>query len=59
MQYFTFHAELLPHTEQIVFHKAGVYGQVRRIIVDIKNLEKIDAEILKSKLSISDFRKYQ
>ncbi len=22
MNYFTFHAELLPHTEQVVFHKA-------------------------------------
>jgi len=42
MHYFTFHAELLPHTEQVVFHKVGLYGKVRRIYVDIKNLEKID-----------------
>jgi hypothetical protein len=42
-QYFTYHAELLPHTEQVVFHKAGYYGKVKRIYVDIRNLEKIDA----------------
>jgi len=50
VNYFTFHAELLPHTEQVVFHKADLYGGVRRIIVDIKNLEKIDADIVPSKL---------
>ena len=43
VQYFTYHAELLPHTEQVVFHKAGFFGQVGRHFVDIKNLEKIDA----------------
>ena len=25
---FTFHAELLPHTEQVVFHKGGYFGTV-------------------------------
>lgn len=50
MQYFTFHAELLPHTEQVVFHKADVFGNVRRIIVDIKNLEKIEADSVPSKM---------
>lgn len=50
MTYFTFHAELLPHTEQIVFHKAGLGGKVRRIIVDIKNLEKIDADLVPSNI---------
>ncbi len=50
VNYFTFHAELLPHTEQVVFHKADFYGNVRRIIVDIKNLEKIDAEIVPNKM---------
>jgi hypothetical protein len=44
MQHFTYHAELLPHTEQVVFHKAGLFGSIRRIIVDIKNLEKIEAD---------------
>lgn len=47
--FFTFHAELLPHTEQVVFHKATYFGKVRRIYVDIKNLEKIEAELVPSK----------
>lgn len=46
--FFTFHAELLPHTEQVVFHKSTLFGKVRRVFVDIKNLEKIDAEIIPS-----------
>lgn len=50
VSFFTFHAELLPHTEQVVFHKADFYGGIRRIIVDIKNLEKIDADIVPSKI---------
>jgi hypothetical protein len=49
VNYFTFHAELLPHTEQVVFHKAGLFGNVRRVYVNIKNLEKIDADIVPSK----------
>lgn len=44
LKYFTFHAELLPHTEQVVFHKANMGGSVRRVFVDIKNLEKIEAD---------------
>lgn len=50
LNYFTFHAELLPHTEQIVFHKGDFFGNVKRVIVDIKNLEKIDADIVPSKI---------
>lgn len=50
MNYFVFHAELLPHTEQVVFHKGDLFGNVRRIIVDIKNLEKIDAETIPNKM---------
>merc|ERR1719181_2221635 len=46
VKYFTFHAELLPHTEQVVFHKAALFGGVNTHTVDIKNLEKIDAELL-------------
>jgi len=38
IQYFTYHAELLPHTEQVVFHKAGFFGQINRHYVDVKNL---------------------
>lgn len=44
IKYFTFHAELLPQTEQVVFHKVNVFGAVERIYVDIKNLEKIEAD---------------
>jgi hypothetical protein len=50
VNYFVFHAELLPHTEQVVFHKGDLFGNVRRIIVDIKNLEKIDAETVPNKM---------
>lgn len=46
VSYFTFHAELHPHTEQVVFHKAGFFGKVIRYNVDIKNLEKIDSAII-------------
>jgi hypothetical protein len=48
--YFTFHAELLPHTEQVAFHKVDHFGNVRRVLVDIKNLEKIEADIVPSKM---------
>jgi glycyl-tRNA synthetase beta subunit len=51
LQNFTYHAELLPHTEQIVFHKASFFGTVRRIYVDIKNLEKVEASTVASKYS--------
>ena len=43
MRFFTWHAELLPHTEQVVFHKTTVFGQVERYYVDIRNLEHIDS----------------
>lgn len=46
LAHFTFHAELLPHTEQVVFHKAGNFGELYRVVVDINNLEKIDADAL-------------
>lgn len=46
--HFTLHAELLPHTEQVVFHKSGLFGTARRIFVDIKNLEKVEAEAVPS-----------
>ena len=44
VKHFTYHAELLPHTEQVVFHKVTMFGEMVRIYVDIKNLEKIVAE---------------
>ena len=43
MKYFTWHAELLPHSEQVVFHKTTLFGAVDRHFVDIRNLEKIDS----------------
>lgn len=55
VNYFAFHAELLPHTEQVVFHKVGLFGNVRRIHVDVKNLEKIDASLVPSKLFDSSY----
>jgi hypothetical protein len=33
-----------------VFHKGDLFGKVKRVIVDIKNLEKIDADLVPSKL---------
>lgn len=50
LYYYTFHAELLPHSEQVVFHKASFFGKVRRIIVDVKNLEKIEPEAVHGKI---------
>lgn len=44
MKYFTLHAELLPHTEQVVFTKANLFGRTDRYYVDIANLEKIYAD---------------
>lgn len=43
-RHFCWHAELLPHTEQVVFHKTAMFGGVVRHIVDIRNLEKIGSE---------------
>jgi hypothetical protein len=49
-RYFTWHAELLPHSEQVVFHKSFLFGQVSKHIVDIKNLEKVSSEAIENKL---------
>lgn len=43
-RHFCWHAELLPHTEQVIFHKTAMFGGVQRHIVDIRNLEKIDSD---------------
>ena len=50
MRFFCWHAELLPHTEQVVFHKASLFGAIDRFYVDIRNLEKIDSEDVGSPL---------
>ena len=43
MRHFTWHAELLPHTEQVVFKKATLFGAIDSHYVDIRDLEKIDS----------------
>jgi hypothetical protein len=50
MYYFTFHAELLPHTEQVVFHKVNFLGQIQRHFVNIHALEKVDESHVKSSI---------
>ena len=49
-RYFTWHAELLPHTEQVVFHKSNLFGSVSKHFVDIKNLEKVGPEVINNAL---------
>ena len=41
-----FHAELLPHTEQIVFVKIGHFGTLKRSLVNVKDLQRVDLETL-------------
>lgn len=43
-RHFTWHAELLPQTEQVIFHKTGPFGILMKYYVDIKNLEKTTPE---------------
>ena len=43
MRHFCWHAELLPHTEQVCFHKTTLFGAVQRTYVNIADLEKIDS----------------
>lgn len=40
--HYTFHAELLPHTEQVVFTKARGWINYKRYYVNIHALEKVD-----------------
>lgn len=40
----THRADLLPHTEQVVFTKIGLFGSLRRVVVDVKNLSKVNAD---------------
>ena len=50
MKFFTWHAELLPHSEQVVFHKTTLFGAVDRHYVDIRNLEKVDSNMVDAPL---------
>ena len=40
---------MLPHTEQVCFVKTQTFGIVRKVYVDIKDLEKIDYSEAKCK----------
>lgn len=44
----TLRADFLPHSEQVVFTKAGFFGNVRHSISDTKNLVKINAKSVPS-----------
>jgi len=44
--YYTLRADLLPHTEEIMFLKAGLFGVVKHETVKIKDLEKINADVV-------------
>jgi len=40
----------LPHTEQVVFYKSFLFGGYSKFIVDIKDLEKVEADAIENKL---------
>lgn len=48
--HFCYKAELMPHTEQIMFWKCSNFGDQIPYIVDIKNLEKVSAEDVQAPL---------
>jgi hypothetical protein len=52
LNYSTIRADLLPHTEQIVFTKFGLFGGIKREIVDIKNLGKITPDEVPNSYSV-------
>ena len=40
----------MPHTEQVVFHKSWLFGGYSKFIVDINDLEKVEADAIENKL---------
>ena len=50
MNHHVLRADLLPHTEQVVFTKARFFGNVKRCVVDIKDLEKVTEAVLPCRL---------
>lgn len=46
-KYYTLRADLLPHSEQVVFTKTGFFFKIKQVVVDIKDLEKISADSVK------------
>ena len=41
---------MLPHTEQVVFHKTKHFGGTAKFVVDIKDLEKVNADAVGNNL---------
>lgn len=39
LKYYTTRIDLMPHTEQVVFHKSSYLGKAKRYIVDVKDLK--------------------
>ena len=46
-KYRTYRADLLPHTEQVVFTKIGMFGKIKQSVVDISDISKISADSVK------------
>jgi hypothetical protein len=46
-KYYTMRADLLPHSEQVVFTKGGFFFRINQTVVDIKNLDKVSADTVK------------
>lgn len=44
--FYTLRADLLPHTEEIMFLKAGTFGNIKVETAKIKDLEKINPEVV-------------
>jgi hypothetical protein len=42
LRYYTTRIDLLPHSEQMVFHKTSYFGRAKRSIVDIKDLKHVE-----------------
>jgi len=40
--HYTLRADLLPHTEQVMFIKSSIFGDPIKYIVDLKDLKKIN-----------------
>lgn len=49
-QHFTWAAWMCPHTEQVTFFKTKPFGGIDRFVVDIKDLEKVEADAVGNSL---------
>ena len=50
MRTYTIRADLLPHTEQVIFKKATLFGGVENFIVNVKDLQRITFDQMPFKL---------